>query len=715
MKQQKWKEIIFNACIVLNCFLVFLLAFGASLQLPSILQVVGRAHPLVLHFPIVLLLLSVVFEMIMVNRQTTNLTDVADWMLLSATLTTVAAALMGLFLSNEEGYDAGAIATHKWVGAACAIISLLWYAFRVQLRKKKLATMMTGFACTAALLITGHEGASITHGQDFLLEPISAKTATPEVWLEDAVIYTHLIKPILTEKCMSCHSSSKAKGDLILETQTLLLKGGKNGKLWDTTATGLGLMMERLHLPLASKEHMPPKGKPQLTEEEVKALYYWIKGGASFIKKVNELPANDSLKMIAQGFFKNVETESYAFEPADDAVIAKLNTTYRAVSVISYKSPALAVSFFGATFFKSEQLKELEKIKDNIVSLDLYKMPVTDQDLKTIATFTNLRKLNIAFTKINGEGLSNLSKLQHLQQLSISGTSIQLAHLKPLVSLKKLSAVYIWNTGITKEEQTALKKQFPNTHFNMGYKSDTVIAKLTRPVIEGDVSVFSADLKVKFKKHIKGTIIRYTLDGTDPDSLKSPIYKDHVLIKQAGLLKAKAFLPGWISSDVAAEYFYKSLYKPDSARLLTPPNPSYKVNGALSLFDGERGSNSFITGQWLGYRENNFEALLYFNTPIELSAVTFGNLADINSYLMPPKELQVWGGNSPTSLKLLGKINPTQPNKVLPAAVMGFDCRFPKQKVSVIKLVGIPVNPLPKWHPGKGDRGWLFLDEVFLN
>lgn len=715
MKQMKWKEIFFNICIVLNCFLLFLLAFGESLHLPSFLQVIGRAHPLMLHFPIVLLLLSVVFEMVMVNQKKPALTSVADWMLLGATLSTVAAALMGLFLSKEDGYDPETIFTHKWVGASCAFISVLWYAFRTQLRKKKITTLSIGFVCTAAILIAGHEGANITHGEGFLLEPVTTKNVTPEVWLEDAVIYAHLIKPILTEKCMSCHNSNKAKGNLIIETETLLLKGGKNGKLWDTTATGLGLMMQRLHLPLDNREHMPPKGKPQLSDEEVKALFYWIKDGASFTKKVIDLSPDDSLKIVAKGFFKNMESDRYEFEAVDEVNIAKLNTSYRAISAIAATSPALRVSFFGAAFFKSEQLKELNKIKDNIVSLDLYKMPITDQDLKTIATFTNLRKLNIAFTKIKGEGLMNLGRLQNLQQLSVSGNSIKTSHLMGLVGLKKLNAVYIWNTGIKKEELSQLEKEFPKVYFNTGYKSDTVIAKLNRPVIEGEVSVFRSDLKVKFKTPIKGTVIRYTLDGTDPDSIKSSIYKDHVLINRAGLLKAKAFLAGWISSDIATQYFYKSVYKPDSVHLLLPPNPKYKGKGASTLFDNERGTNSFISGEWLGYREHDFEALLYFKSPIELSAVTFGNLADINSYLMPPKELQVWGGNSPTTLKLLGRINPTQPNKILPISITGYDCRFPKQKVTVVKLVGKPLHPLPKWHPGKGDQGWLFLDEIFLN
>ena len=40
-----------------------------------------------------------------------------------------------------------------------------------------------------------------------------------------------------------------------METEELLLKGGKNGKLWDSTAADLGLLLRRIHLPVEQKKH----------------------------------------------------------------------------------------------------------------------------------------------------------------------------------------------------------------------------------------------------------------------------------------------------------------------------------------------------------------------------------------------------------------------------------------------------------------------------
>ncbi|MCH5598585.1 DUF2231 domain-containing protein [Niabella ginsengisoli] len=136
MKQWKWQSIIFNFCIVLNCLLLFLLIFGNQFIVPTFLQTFGRAHPLVLHFPIVLLLLAFLFEMLIVSPKQAMLKDIADWLLLAAALTTVVAALMGLFLSKEEGYESNAIDVHKWTGVACAFISFMWYGLKESIRKK---------------------------------------------------------------------------------------------------------------------------------------------------------------------------------------------------------------------------------------------------------------------------------------------------------------------------------------------------------------------------------------------------------------------------------------------------------------------------------------------------------------------------------------------------------------------------------------------------
>jgi hypothetical protein len=387
------------------------------------------------------------------------------------------------------------------------------------------------------------------------------------------------------------------------------------------------------------------------------------------------------------------------------------------VRPLALGSPALGVEFFSAEKFKPDQLKELLAVKEQAVSLNLNKMPVQDEDLQTIGQLFNLRKLNLSFTNITGNTLSELSKLKELKSLSLSGTKINSGSLKVLSALPKLTQLFVWNTSIQSESLKMIQQQLKNVDIETGFKGDTVIIKLNAPEIENEQEVVVQPITLKLKHYIKKVTIRYTTDGTEPDSVRSQVYKegDSIIINKSLTIKAKAFKPGWLSSDVIEKKFYKAGFIPDSIQLVNALDSVYKGDGALTLFDTKKGSVNFRDGKWLGYRQKKLDAVLYLHKPESISVVTVSSVIDIASYLMPPQMIEVWGGKNLASLRLLKRIQPAQPKKELPAYLTGYDLTFQPLKVSILKVIVTPVSKLPSWHKGKGKKGWAFVDEIFLN
>jgi hypothetical protein len=83
---------------------------------------------------------------------------------------------------------------------------------------------------------------------------------------------------------------------------------------------------------------------------------------------------------------------------------------------------------------------------------------------------------------------------------------------------------------------------------------------------------------------------------------------------------------------------------------------------------------------------------------------------------MAPGSIEVWGGEEKNNLKLIGKLSPAQPDTIKPIYLKGYEVKCkPSSGIHVIKLVVTPLSKLPKWHPGKGEKAWIFADEVFLN
>ena len=672
-------------------------------------------HPLVLHFPIVLLVLAIVWETDQQGKRNSAFRSIGNTLLLATAFSAALAALMGLWLSNEGGYEPTTLFWHKWSGIATSLLAFAWYVLREWTRVSKVRGIALGTATLTALVIAGHQGATLTHGENYLLAPVTSNERQPQVAQEDALLYRDLVRPILEDKCMTCHNARKAKGELNMETEASLLKGGKNGLLWDKTAAHLGLLMQRIHLPLAEKEHMPPQGKPQLTEEEMQILFHWIKNGADFKQKIVDLPENDTLRLLAAPRFATQVQEHFDFDAADESDIQKLNTDFRVIHPLALHSPALAVDFYNSAAFQSKQLEELKPVREQVVQLNLNKMPVQDEDLTMISDFSNLRKLNLTGTQITGASLSELKNLKFLRQLALSETPVKAANLLALETMPNLSVLYLWNTGVTEVELPDLKQRMPHVRFETGFSGQNVIAKLNPPTIECATEVFTDSTKCLLKTSIKGSVIRYTLDGSIPDSLHSPSSTgDSITISRTAVLTTKTFLSGWISSDVSRRSFYKTGITPDSIAFITTPNPQYKGLGAPTLVDKKIGDTEFRTNKWLGYRETDLECLLFFKRPTTLSSAYVSALANTGSFIMPPAEIQIWGGNDARHLTLLKKLRPEQPNKIDTYRV-GYDCTFTPRTLKVLKLVLKPVAKLPFWHPQKGEKGWVFVDEVFLN
>lgn len=712
---QRLKSVLNTITIVLNCMLAFFLVFENFLVLPPWLQVTGRLHPLLTHFPIVLVVI-LVFDLL---RNSTGSRKSLPYylhdLLLAVALLTVTTAITGLFLSIEDGYDAASLRIHKYSGAALALFFVLIYNYRNEwLAHKKLVLVVAVFS-TILLIVAGHAGSEITHGADFIWEPIASGRKTQDVISPDAEIYAHLVRPILEQKCMSCHNTDKAKGQLNMELDKAFNKGGKNGIPWDTTSADLGLLIRRIHLPSDSKQHMPPAGKPQLTSDEIAILEAWIKTGSNFKMKLNQLPSGSALNRIINARTPSGESpESFDFNRADIETITRLTTENRVVSFIDQGSPALSVQFFNRALFKSGQLEELAPVKKQITTLNLAKMPVRDKDLKWVSDMVNLRRLNLSFTEVTGAGLPALSRLQHLQHLTLSGNKIETRDLESLKKISSLKTLELWNTGISKKDQLALTRSMADIALEWGYVPDTVRLQLPSAVILNERSIIDRPTHLEVRHYIPGVQLKYTLDGSEPDS-SSMTYSNATRITGDAEVKVKSFKKGWISSPSVNFTFYKSTIQPDSILFLTDPEPEYSGKAAL-LIDKQKIDRNVKDGNWVAWRFRDAGILLSFDHPEKLKSLTLVSLIDVQRYIVPPRKIEIWAGNEIDKMRVINNVIPEQSKKDDPFSFKNYLLNLPgNEGYRYYKIVAQPLSSLPARHPDKGEKAWFFINEILLN
>ena len=284
---------------LLNPLLIILAIFNDSTKINLGLAWLGKFHPLLLHFPIVLGIGIVIYLVFFAHQRLAA--NLEKSLFVGNALLATLVALFGLFLSKQDAYDKTIVDLHKWGGVAIAIIS--WgfvYIGEIKINWKK----GLGVIYLLVLLIFTHKGAQLTHGEDVLSLPHPAPAVAQEENKIDSniTVYEKAIAPILEQKCVSCHGTEKIKGNLQLNTPELIIKGGKNGNLLTGINNQKALLLQRIHLPNTDEKHMPPDGKLQLTLEELNLLSKWVKAGGDFKKKLNELANTDTLSLLANAY-----------------------------------------------------------------------------------------------------------------------------------------------------------------------------------------------------------------------------------------------------------------------------------------------------------------------------------------------------------------------------------------------------------------------------
>ncbi|MCP4849262.1 MAG: DUF1553 domain-containing protein [Verrucomicrobiaceae bacterium] len=89
------------------------------------------------------------------------------------------------------------------------------------------------------------------------------------------------IQPLLETRCISCHNSTKQKGNLDLSTLQAVLQGGDTGPAVSPGKPGESDIIARISLAHDDDDIMPPKGAP-LDKEQIAALTTWVSEGAKW-------------------------------------------------------------------------------------------------------------------------------------------------------------------------------------------------------------------------------------------------------------------------------------------------------------------------------------------------------------------------------------------------------------------------------------------------
>src|SRR5689334_17511210 len=101
----------------------------------------------------------------------------------------------------------------------------------------------------------------------------------PTLARQDLEFFEKSVRPVLAEKCYSCHSTQakKLKGKLLLDSRQGIAKGGESGPAIAGRDPDQSRLIQAIRWTDPDLE-MPPKEK--LSDQQIAALEQWVRMGA---------------------------------------------------------------------------------------------------------------------------------------------------------------------------------------------------------------------------------------------------------------------------------------------------------------------------------------------------------------------------------------------------------------------------------------------------
>jgi len=468
-------------------------------KMPDMMRFLGRFHPVLLHLPIgvfALIIFQELGNMFGRRRDEAALSSLTP--LFFGAASAVVAVLAGflLYQGSEEFVGSALVERHMWGGlafAVAAVVTFLFKAWTVSLSGNPAFYRLLLFGSVGVMGFASHDGASITHGENYLTEfapaPLRELLKLEKKDPDDEVpgktlekppagqfVYADIVAPILEQRCVQCHKEGKSKGKFRMDSYELLVKGGKEGPGLEAGTSAESHLIIRMELPTDDEEHRPPEGKPDIDDHEIAIVKWWIDNGADPKKTLADFIVPAPIQAAIAKRLPAVEiasaSHSEAAGPGDalKASIASLAQEFPgALTFESEQSPWVtftAVSLRGS--LDDAAFAKLQPVISQLVTVDLSATKVTDQAVAQLVAAKSLRQIRLAETGITDLAIDSLLQIPSLESINLYGTQVTDAGVSKLSAMPNLKRLYLWQTPVTPDAIKALKEKLPNCEIIAG-------------------------------------------------------------------------------------------------------------------------------------------------------------------------------------------------------------------------------------------------------
>jgi hypothetical protein len=167
-----------------------------------------------------------------------------------------------------------------------------------------------------------------------------------------------------------------------------------------------------------------------------------------------------------------------------------------------------------------------------------------------------------------------------------------------------------------------------------------------------------------------------------------------------------------VRSNTVSQYLLK-LPDDKGITILSKVHPMYAAEQPEALIDGVFGNDSWRTGDWQAYPEQDFEAIIDLKTTRPVSYVALHLLQYLDVNIAFPTQLLIEGSNDGEKYFPVATVNNTIPMEKygMQTQMLGSNV---KTEARYIRVKATRPGPMPAWHYSAGSPSRIFISEVVV-
>ncbi len=155
-----------------------------------------------------------------------------------------------------------------------------------------------------------------------------------------------------------------------------------------------------------------------------------------------------------------------------------------------------------------------------------------------------------------------------------------------------------------------------------------------------------------------------------------------------------------------------SIAKDKSIELVNQPHKNYFANGGSSLLDEKLGTRMYRDGFWLGFEQEDLVATIDLGNTEQIKEVIIGTLQDPEVWIFFPEYAELSWSNDGMNYSDPIRINVNELEDKSRKSILRITIAEENVYGRYLNVKAKNIEKCPEWHTARGQKAWLFIDEI---